>query len=48
MPPAPIRPSFCNDLLELTHWLTRLKIEPEASTDASDARSGARARRGHG
>ena len=23
-----------NDLLELTHWLTRLKIEPGASTDA--------------
>ena len=35
--PAPIPWSILQDLLELTHWVTRLKVAPEAAASSADS-----------
>ena len=35
--PAPIPWSILQDLLELTHWVTRLKVAPEAAAGSADS-----------
>ena len=47
-PPAPIPSVVLQDLLELTHWLTRVKLVPQVGRCARRAGGRARARQRHG